>query len=90
MPKCVIQVRMDENIKKKVDALFDNLGFDTPTAIRIFLAQSLQAHGLPFNVKQSDSTIENFKAIDETGTYTKTGQAKSFKNVDDIFEDLEI
>lgn len=89
MSSCVMQVRIDENIKQKADALFDDLGFDTPTAIRMFLAQALKNHGLPFNVKQSDSTIENIQAINEIENHIKTGQGKTFKNIDDLFDDLE-
>lgn len=89
MSNCVVQVRIDENIKQKADALFDDLGFDTPTAIRMFLAQALKSHGLPFDVKQSDRTIENVQAINEIENHIKTGQGKTFKSIDDLFDDLE-
>ena len=34
-----IQVRVDEELKRKSDDLFRELGTDTTTAIRIFLTQ---------------------------------------------------
>ena len=46
----LIQVRVDEETKQKADSLFADLGFDTPTAIRIFLNQSIRREGLPFEV----------------------------------------
>jgi len=46
----LIQVRVDEIFKKEVDGLFAELGFDTPTAIRIFLKQAVKWRGLPFEV----------------------------------------
>ena len=46
----LIQIRIDEDIKRKADALFADLGFDTPTAIRIFLNQSIRREGMPFEV----------------------------------------
>ena len=49
----VIQVRIDEEIKQKADRLFADLGFDTPTAIRIFLNQSIRREGMPFEVAKS-------------------------------------
>lgn len=32
----LIQVRIDDSLKKDADALFSYLGLNTPTAIRIF------------------------------------------------------
>ena len=46
----LIQVRIDEETKQKADSLFNDLGFDTPTAIRIFLNQSIRREGMPFEV----------------------------------------
>ena len=46
----LIQVRIDEETKQKADSLFADLGFDTPTAIRIFLNQSIRREGMPFEV----------------------------------------
>ena len=36
-----IQVRVDDELKTKSDALFKDLGTDTTTAIRMFLTQAL-------------------------------------------------
>lgn len=36
-----IQVRVDDDLKKKSDNLFKELGTDTTTAIRMFLTQAV-------------------------------------------------
>ena len=43
-----IQIRVDDNIKTAADELFTSLGLDASTAVRIFLAASLENDGLPF------------------------------------------
>lgn len=43
-----IQITLDDKEKKKVDALFKQLGMSTSGAIKIFLSQALQNQGLPF------------------------------------------
>jgi DNA-damage-inducible protein J len=43
-----IQIRVDNNTKTAVDTLFASLGLDTSTAVRMFLAASLECDGLPF------------------------------------------
>ena len=35
-----LQLRVDDSLKAKADALFSSLGLDTSTAVRIFLASS--------------------------------------------------
>lgn len=48
-----IQVRVDDDLKTKSDALFKDLGTDTTTAIRMFLTQALAVNGFPFEIKRA-------------------------------------
>ena len=59
----LIQVRLDESIKNKADALFADLGFDTPTAIRIFLNQAIRREGMPFEVAKPQPNAETLAAM---------------------------
>ena len=47
-----IQVRVEDELKRKSDALFKDLGTDTTTAIRIFLTQAVATNGFPFEIKR--------------------------------------
>ncbi|MFR5618927.1 MAG: type II toxin-antitoxin system RelB/DinJ family antitoxin [Clostridium sp.] len=47
-----IQVRVDDDLKKKSDNLFKELGTDTTTAIRMFLTQAVAHNGFPFEIKE--------------------------------------
>ena len=47
-----IQVRVEDELKSKSDALFKDLGTDTTTAIRIFLTQAVATNGFPFEIKR--------------------------------------
>ena len=51
-----IQVRVEDELKSKSDALFKDLGTDTTTAIRIFLTQAVAANGFPFEIKRQMET----------------------------------
>ncbi len=48
-----IQVRVDDDLKRKSDMLFKNLGTDTTTAIRMFLTQAVANNGFPFEIRKS-------------------------------------
>ena len=47
-----IQIRVDDDLKKKSDNLFRELGTDTTTAIRMFLTQAVANNGFPFEIKR--------------------------------------
>ena len=47
-----IQVRVDDDLKRKSDNLFKELGTDTTTAIRMFLTQAVAINGFPFEIKK--------------------------------------
>ena len=47
-----IQIRVDDDLKRKADELFRELGTDTTSAIRIFLTQAVASNGFPFEIKK--------------------------------------
>lgn len=53
METTLIQARVDTNLKNNAARLFDNLGLDMTTAIKIFLKKCLQEGGIPFDVRQT-------------------------------------
>ena len=48
MSTSLVQVRVEDDLKKQAAALYENMGMDLSTAIRIFLKRSLFVNGLPF------------------------------------------
>ena len=51
MASSLVQVRVDEKIKSDADQIFERLGIDLPTAVRIFLARAVMEKGIPFSMK---------------------------------------
>lgn len=45
-----ITIRMDEDLKKQADALFDELGMSFTTAINVFVRQAIREGRIPFEV----------------------------------------
>ena len=48
----VLQIRIPNELKKEADELFQSLGLDTTTAVRMFLRQSLAFGGIPFTIRK--------------------------------------
>ena len=85
----LIQVRIDEDIKRKADALFADLGLDTTTAIRIFLNQSIRREGIPFEVARPQPNKETLEAIDEVRRMKKDPTlGKAYTDIDQMMKEL--
>ena len=85
----LIQVRVDGEIKRQADALFADLGIDTPTAIRIFLAQALKQHGLPFAVTQYTPNADTIAAMEEANRINRDPNAKRYSSFADLLAEVQ-
>lgn len=47
----VLQVRIDGDLKREAEELYERLGITIADAVRMFIAQSIEAQGLPFEAK---------------------------------------
>lgn len=81
MANSLVQIRVDEQLKEDVTNIYEELGMDLPTAIRIFLKRSVQERGIPFGMKLTDIQWENkavsamqrmSRAAEENGTADMT------------------
>lgn len=50
MPTTSITIRMDENLKKQAEALFDEMGLNMTTAFTIFTKAVVRQHKIPFEI----------------------------------------
>ena len=50
-----LHLRIDEDLKNQASEVFENLGMDLPTAIRIFLHKSVMEDGMPFELRNKRS-----------------------------------
>ena len=85
-----IQIRVEDELKSKSDALFKDLGTDTTTAIRMFLTQSIATNGFPFEIKiQVDSNP--YAPMTEKETFAKLKKSKEqemFRDADYVISDM--
>ncbi len=61
-----IQIRVDDDLKKKSDKLFKDLGTDTTSAIRIFLTQAVANNGFPFEIKKNPVDTNPYTVMNES------------------------
>ena len=51
MATSLLQVRVDESLKSEASTIYENLGIDLSTAVRMFLKRSVLENGIPFEMK---------------------------------------
>ena len=59
MSTATLQIRVEDTLKEQAMALFERLGLDLPTAIRIFLKKSVAENGVPFELKEKPRISAN-------------------------------
>lgn len=78
--------RIDENLKKQMKQVCDELGMDPSTAFKIFAKKLVREKRIPFEVSVNDYNSETIQAIRDAKQ--GVGLSKSYTNVDDMFEDI--
>lgn len=63
MANSLIQLRIDEKLKTEATQIYEKLGLDLSTAIRIFLTRSVEEKGIPFNMKLKDESYRAEAAV---------------------------
>ena len=82
-------VRVNDNIKKEITPILDDLGLSLSEAINIFLHQIKLNNGIPFELKCPKFSNEMLESIKEAKEMMKHPENyKSFSSVDDFMEDL--
>lgn len=56
-------IRLNAELKNEAETLFSKLGMDLSTAVQIFLRQSVQNGGMPFEIKLDPSTEEMYTLV---------------------------
>lgn len=67
----MLQVRIDDDLKNRASALFNELGIDLSTAVRIFFMKCLAVGGLPFEMNVNNTTIKFLAALESAGKTSK-------------------
>ena len=59
----MLQVRIDDDLKEQSTMVFEQLGIDLSTAVRMFLKKSVAVNGIPFELKNGCNTTQTVKAV---------------------------
>lgn len=81
----MLQIRVDEDLKNQAIAVYENLGMDISTAVRLFLKKSIAVNGIPFDLRNEQRKAEVRTAIKEMNDISKEN-GNSEMTLDEINE----
>lgn len=89
MPSSIVTIRMDSEIKKQAQAIFNDLGMDMTTAMNIFVRQVIREQAIPFRVqKNGEPNRETLMALLEAERLVSDPAAKRY-TVEEALEELK-
>ena len=84
----VLQIRINDELKNQAVALYNELGIDISTAIRMFLKKSISVGGLPFDTKVDLQTLNAVLAL-ENMRNTSEANGNSSMSLGEINEEIK-
>jgi DNA-damage-inducible protein J len=85
----VLQVRVDDELKKQATEIFNELGIDLSTAVRMFLKKAVLEKGLPFDAKIDAGGLRMLAALEEMQKKSKEN-GNSEMTLDEINEEIRL
>lgn len=87
MSQISTSIKIDQDLKKESQALFDSLGLNLSSAITLFLKQAVREQAIPFRIGAPVPNAETVRAIEEARQ--GMGLSRGFSTVVELMEDLD-
>lgn len=82
-----LNIRIEPDIKEQAEQLFSQFGITITDAVNIFLYQSLNYGGIPFELKTKKPNAVTLAAMKEADAIAESGQG--FDDVEDMLKELK-
>ena len=82
-----LNVRIDANLKKEAEQIFNELGLNMSTALTVFLRQTVRSNGIPFDMRLDVPNAETLAAINDVNL--RRNLSKPYTSVKELMEDLD-
>ena len=79
-------IKIDPDLKKESQELFESFGLSLSAAINMFLRQAVREQAIPFRVGSPLPNAEAVKAIEDARN--GIGLSRGFASVEELMEDL--
>ncbi|MGN1381211.1 MAG: type II toxin-antitoxin system RelB/DinJ family antitoxin [Eubacterium sp.] len=85
-----INVRVDDDLKKEAENLFNDLGVNMSSAITMFLKAAIRYDGIPFEIRRDPFNAETRSALAEYDDMkTHPDEYKRYHSFSELLEDID-
>ena len=81
-----LNVRIDADLKKQSEEIFNELGLTMSTALTVFLRQTVRSRGIPFEMRLNIPNEETLTSIQDVNM--GRNMSRQFHSVKELMEDL--
>ena len=82
-----LNIRIDEDLKKQAEEIFNELGLNMSTALTVFLRQTVRSNGIPFEMRLETPNTETLAAMEDVRM--KRNLRGPFNSIKELMEDLD-
>ena len=82
-----LNIRIDADLKKQAEQIFNELGLNMSTALTVFLRQTVRSNGIPFDLRLEAPNEETRAAMNDVNL--NRNMSKPFHSVKALMEDLD-
>ncbi len=87
MGQTTLNVRMDEDLKRRFDSFCAEVGMNASVAVNLFVKTVIREQRIPFEITTAPNQ-ETRAAIEETEKDLKSRKLKSYDDVDEMMKEL--
>lgn len=97
MPSASVTVRMDEDLKKQAEMLYEDMGLNMTTAITMFTKAVVRQRKIPFEIaadpfidtlEEYEPNEETIEAMREADRISRDPNVKSYTDVDEMMREI--
>ena len=90
MPKTAsLNIRLDSEVKKNAEAVYSRYGLSLAEAVTVFIYQSCNVGGLPFDLRPRRPNAETIAAMAEADQISRDPSVKGYRDMKALFENLD-
>ena len=83
-----LNIRIDKELKDKVEKVLNELGMNLTTGINIFLRTVVRENAIPFEIRINEPNKETKLAIEEGKKIVRSTDEKGYSSIKDLKESL--
>ncbi len=83
-----VVMRIDDELKKDAEELFNELGMNMTTAVTVFIKKAVRERRIPFEVSADYPNVRTRSAIEEVEGISKDPNRKTYSSAEEMMEDI--